>query len=170
MTAHTLHAGPRSRILGLALTAAVLAGACLPVAAAGTHALAVGATVLSASNCRFADAGPTALSFGTIDPSSTSNKTVSTSIGFRCSGSAGTAVYSVTSDDGLYESGPGAARMRHATDTTQFLKYTVNLPQSGSVPKNTNQAITITGTVLVADFQNAIAGTFSDSVVLTIAP
>ncbi len=170
MTAHRANTSRRSRIAGLAIAAAVLAGACLPVVAAGTHTILVGATVLSASNCRFTNAGPTALSFGTIDPSSTSDKTASASIGFRCSGSAGTAVYNVTSDDGLYESGPGAARMRHATDTTQFLKYTVNLPQSGAVPKNTNQTLTVTGTVLVADFQNAIAGTFADSVVLTIAP
>lgn len=163
---------PRNAVaVALGMSVFLCALAVAPAAhAAGTHAVAVGAVVLSKSTCRFDTAGPTALSFGTIDPSSATDKTATATIGFRCSGSAGTAVYNITSDDGLYETGPGAPRMRHATNLAQHLKYSVNLPQSGSVPKNTNQAITVTGTVAVADFQNAMAGTYADTVVLSIAP
>ena len=142
----------------------------MPALAAGTHAVSVGAVVLSNSKCQFTNGGPSALAFGSIDPSSTTNRTATASVVFRCTGAAGTAVYNATSDDGLYETAVGSPRMRHAVNTTQFLKYTIDLPQSGSAPRNTNQTLTVTATVLVADFQDAIAGTYSDSVVLSIAP
>ncbi len=138
--------------------------------AAGTATLSIGATILSAGNCRFNTAGPTALAFGGIDPSAPTDVTGNAQILFRCNGSVGTAVYSVTSDDGLYETGPGASRMRHVTDTSSYLPYTLNTPIAGSVPRNTDTMLTVTGTIRVADFQNARAGNYTDTVVLSIAP
>ena len=152
---------------GFFLAAVAAAGA---ASAAGGHTLAVGATVLSNSNCRFSNAGPTALAFGAIDPSGTGNRTATAAVGFRCGGSVAVAVYSVSSDDGLYESGANAPRMRHATDLTRFLPYSLDLPQSGSVPRNVNQTLTVTATVLTADYQNALAGAYADTVILTIVP
>lgn len=80
------------------------------------------------------------------------------------------ATYLIVSDDGLYSSGANAPRMRHGVNVAQFMPYSITLPQSGTVPKNTNQTLTVTGTVLVADFQNALAGAYSDTVILTITP
>jgi hypothetical protein len=61
--------------------------------------------------------------------------------------------------------------MRHATVTTEYLPYTLALsPSSGTVPKNTNRTLTITGMVKGDDYKGAYAGNFSDTVVITIAP
>lgn len=166
----TAGANTLRRLAALALGTALAATAGLDAAASPTHAVAVGAVVITKNKCQFTNGGPTALSFGTIDPSSTANATATATIGFRCSGSSAIAIYNVTSDDGQHETGAGAPRMRHATNTGEFLKYAINVPQSGSVPRNTNQVLTVTGTVLAADFQNALAGAYADSVVLSIAP
>lgn len=162
-----------------ALTRIVFAGlaqACFCAVVSGsahaspTHTLTIGATVLSKNNCRFNTPGPTALDFGAIDPSSVVNKTATATTIFRCVGSSPMANYLIVSDDGLYSSGANAPRMRHAVNFAQFMPYTITMPQSGTVPKNTNQTLTVTGTVLVADFQNALAGAYSDTVILTISP
>jgi hypothetical protein len=158
-----------SRLLGIA----VLAAGALAVSGAAfadVQALGVSATIISANNCRFNDAGPSTLAFGAIDPTSASPATASTGIGFRCTGSSALATFFVASDDGLYQTGPGQPRMRHNTVTTEFLRYSLNLPATGSVPKNTAQTLTVVGTIAPADFANARAGTFADSVVLTISP
>ena len=132
--------------------------------------MSIGATVLSKNICRFTNAGPTVLDFGAIDPSSGVNKTATASTTFRCTGSNPMATYLITSDDGLYSTGANAPRMRHTVNPANFLPYNIDMPQSGTVPKNTFQTMTVTGTVLVADFQNALVGSYSDTVVLTISP
>jgi spore coat protein U-like protein len=142
------------------------------IEAAGSHTVTIGATVLSVGNCRFDTAGPTALTFAPIDPSSLANATVSANIGYRCTGGGAlpNLTWSISSNDGQYETGAGAPRMRHLVDPTRFLPYSLNVPASATVPKNTNLNFTVVATIQVADFQNAIAGTYTDSVVLTIAP
>lgn len=155
-------------IAGVVAAGALAIGFALPVNGA-VRDVAVAAVVLSKNKCQFGDAGPTSLPFGSIDPSSPSNATATANIGFRCTGSSATSVYLVTANDGLHAAG-GTRQMRHATDTSEFLKYSLDLPQSGSVPRNTNQILVVTGTVLAGDFRNARAGSYSDTVVLTIAP
>jgi spore coat protein U-like protein len=141
-------------------------------AAAGSHVLGISAIVVSAGNCRFNNAGPSALAFGAIDPSSGANSTASVNIDYKCSGggAAPTITWAVTSDDGLYKTAPNSPRMRHTVNAGAYLKYTLNTPLSGTSPKNVNQTLTVTGTVAPADFQNALAGAYADTVVLTIAP
>ncbi len=151
----------------MAVAALAATGPCL---GAGAMTLSVGATILSTSNCKFTNRGPTALPFGVIDPSSTGNVTHNALVGFRCSGAAGTAVYSVTSNDGLHETAPGANRMQHTANASLFLRYSLNTPISGSVPKNSDATLTVTGTVAAIDFQDAVAGDYADTVVLSIAP
>lgn len=153
----------RAALAALALASGV-------ASAAGTHAVAVSAAVLSNSNCRFANAGPSTLAFGVIDPTSATPATVSIGIGIRCNGGPPMATYGIVSDDGLHETGPGNHRMRHATVLTDYLPYTLNVPASASIPRNTNQTFTLVGTVPVAAFENARAGNYTDSVVLTISP
>lgn len=149
--------------LGLLLSA----GAAL---AAGSQSLEVSATVLSKNACRFTNGGPSQLAFGNIDPSAGTTVSLVVATTFRCTGSDAVATYSISSDDGLYAAGPGQPRMRHATDPTRYLPYALNIPQSASVPKNTTQTLSIEGTLTPADYADAVAGAYADTVVLTIEP
>lgn len=159
------------RAAGRILPTVMIFAVPLPAAqAGGSHVVSVGATVLSKNQCKFTNGGPTVLSFGTIDPSSPATQTAVATTTFRCTGSSATATYSISSDDGLYETGANAPRMRHSVDLTRFLPYTIDLPQSGSAPKNVVQTLTVTGTVLPGDFQNALGGSYFDTVTLTIVP
>lgn len=134
-------------------------------------AVAVTATVLSKSNCKFRPPKTAALNFGILDPANPVDKNASASIIFSCAGSAPTATFFITDDDGLYESGPNANRMRHTTIITEYLPYSFILsPTSGTVPKNSDQTLTITGTVLGVDYQDAYAGVYSDTVTIVIVP
>lgn len=159
---------PESRLLraaGLAMLLSAAAVAPGPAAAAGSGTLVISAVVLSNSNCRFGSNAPSALHFA-VDPSSASNVSVSTTRTFRCGGSAPTATFSFTTDGGLYGN-----RMRHATDTNEFLPYSLNLsPASGAVAKNTDVTLTIAGTITPAQFRDAKAGDYSDTVVITLSP
>ena len=80
--------------------------------------------------------------------------------------------YFIGDDDGLYETGPNANRMRHTSVTTEYLPYNFALsPQSGTITGNwANYTLTITGTVRGVDYQNAAMGNYSDRVVISIEP
>ena len=64
--------------------------------------------------------------------------------------------------------------MRHATNPTAYLPYTVSLaPASGSFPRETppqDHTVTVNGTVRGTDYQTALAGSYADTVTLTINP
>ena len=156
--------------LARGLAAALCLALPIGAGAADTYTLAIGATVLSKSNCKFTTAAGSVLAFGNIDPSSGTNATASVTLTISCAGSAATAAYAIGSDDGLYSTGPGQPRLRHAVTTTAFMAYTLNTPLSGTTPKNTATPVTITGTIVPASFQNAIGGAYADTVVLTLSP
>lgn len=138
--------------------------------AGDTSIVIVSATVLSKSECKF-NSKTASLSFGNLDTSNPVDRVVSTSITFRCGGSVPMATFSITDDDGLYETGPNQNRMRHTTITSEYLSYSLTLePTSGTVPKNTNQTLTITGTIKGVDYQDATAGSYSDTIVISISP
>jgi len=138
--------------------------------AADSNVVSVTATVISKSQCKF-NSNTATLNFANLDPANPVDTTINTSITFRCGGSAPNATFSITDDDGLYETGPDMNRMRHTTIPTEYLPYSLALsPTSGTVPKNTNQTLTITGTVRGVDYQNAAMGSYSDTVVITIEP
>lgn len=160
----------RSAMKPLVLAATLALAAIAPGAlAAGSHTVTVGAVVLSSHNCRFLT-GNSTLDFGSIDPSGSTNRTATVNVGYRCTGGGAIAFWAVTSDDGLHESGPGAPRMRHTVNAAEYLAYSLNVPANGSAPRNTNQTLTITGTITPAQYAAAAAGSYADTVVLTIAP
>jgi spore coat protein U-like protein len=137
---------------------------------AGANILTVKAVVLSKNQCKF-NSATSALNFGSLDAANPVNKTVATSVVFRCIGSAPNATFLITDNDGLYETGLNANRMRHTTVTTQYLPYSLTYnPQTSTVPKGVDQTLTISGTVLGVDYQDAYVGSYSDTVVLTIEP
>jgi spore coat protein U-like protein len=156
-----------------ALVAALAVLACLalavPAALGDTGALAVTATVLSKSNCKF-DTKTAALAFGALDPAVAADVNATASVGFVCRGSAPVAAFLFTDDDGQNPSGPGARRMRHAA-APEFLPYSLLLsPASGVIPKNAPGTLTISGAVRWADFRGSTAGAYTDSVVVSILP
>ena len=149
---------------------ALLPGFPMVTQAAGTTSVPVSATVLSKNNCKFQGSKSVALAFGNIDPSSAAAATASAGLVIRCAGSAALATYALTVDDGLHGTGPGARRMKHAT-LNVFLPYSVSLtPASGTVAKNIDVAIAVNGTVTAANFQDANAGAYGDTLVITLTP
>jgi spore coat protein U-like protein len=162
----TMHRYTIILLIALILNVAMLH----PAAAADTSIVSVSATVVSKNNCKF-NSATAALAFGNLDPANPVNKTVNTSVTFRCMGSSPMATFFIGDDDGLNESGPNANRMKHSTIGTEYIPYMFTLnPTSGTVPKNTVQTLTISGTVNGTDYQNAATGTYSDTVVITLAP
>ena len=136
--------------------------------AANTN-LPVTATVITKNVCKFRSSS--FIDFGNLDPSNPVNVTKSTTITFRCQGSTPLAAYVMSDDDGLHESGPNANRMQHTTVPTEYLPYSLSLsPNSGLAPKLVDQTLTVTGTVLGLDYQNAYLGSYSDTVVITLTP
>jgi len=151
----------------------VLAMVMGPVLALGGLAVAGDSNTLTVSasvsgNCKFNSPNST-LAFGALDPNSTADASASASVTFWCTkGSA----YSISDDDGLYESGPNANRMRHATDTTEYIPYSLGYtPATGNGGGKTNPiTLSISGTISNTNYVNALAGSYSDTVTLTITP
>ena len=111
------------------------------------------------------------MAFGTIDPSSAVNATATVTVSFLCLGSGPGTTYLLSAGNGSYAAGAGLRRMRHASVGTEFLPYSLSItPASANIPRFAVQNVTITGTVAPVDFRNAMAGGFSDTVVLTLDP
>lgn len=130
-----------------------------------TNTVTVSANVVG--TCRFVSPTST-LGFGGLDPSSGTDANASATTTFWCTRGAS---YSITDDDGLYESGT-THRMRHASSSTEFIPYSFSYsPTTGTgTGPGTPITLNITGTVTFANYQNAEAGNYSDTVVLTITP
>ena len=155
----------RAVIAKTLLTAVILLTLTVEGWGAGTAALAVSATVLSKSNCKFSTVTGT-LPFGNIDSGGTADVSAAASLTFRCNGSAPIATYLISDDDGL-----NANRMAHTTLAGTFLPYQLSYtPTTGSVPRGDPVTLSISGTVLSSDYRVAVAGAYSDTVVLSILP
>lgn len=128
------------------------------------------AVVHGASNCRISTRNIT-LNFGTLDPFNPVNVTVNGTATFRCVGSDPFVLFTVTDDDGLYETGPGQNRMRNSTLPAEHISYSLFLtPASGTIPRRVDQTLSITATIAGMDYQNAAAGLYADIVTITITP
>lgn len=134
--------------------------------AADSNTLTVTASVQG--SCRFNSATST-LAFGALDPSLDTDATASTSVDFWCTRGSN---YSISDDDGLYETGVDANRMRHAVTATEYIPYTLTYnPASGTGSGRTSPiTLDISGSILNADYVNALAGDYADTVVLSITP
>lgn len=162
------------RFFPLALT---VAGVLLasPAEAGDGAAVSVSAIVLSKSICKFTT-NTASIPFGSMDAAMSGNRVVSATLSFKCEGSAGGAQggtyasFAFSTDDGLYETGPGLPRMR-GTVPTQYLPYSLGLsPASGQLNKGATGTLTLTGTVTPANLANAVSGSFSDTVAVTLLP
>ncbi len=130
--------------------------------AGDTATVSVSATVVG--TCKFLTGG--SISF-TLDPSvgGNVNGTV-TQPTFWCTKGAS---YNITDDDGLYESGT-THRMKHET-LTEYIPYSFTYTATGTGNGPSNPiTMNISSTVLASDYLNASAGSYSDTVTLTITP
>jgi spore coat protein U-like protein len=136
---------------------------------AGAQTLSISAVVLSRNSCTFRGTLP-ALQFVGIDPASASAATASTGWTLRCTGSSAIATWASTADAGLHSPAPGVRRMRHGTVATEFIEYSLTVPASGTAAKNVDTPYTIGGSIAPGAFQNALPGTYSDTVRVTLTP
>lgn len=131
-------------------------------AMADTTNVAVTATVTG--TCMFTPGNPGTVTF-TLDPSSGGAATGTVvQPTFWCT--RGT-TYAITDNDGLH----GTHRMQHATDATQYIPYSFTYTSAGTGGgRGTTLTMNIASQVANADFINALAGDYSDTVTLTITP
>lgn len=143
-----------------AIVVASLACAAGLVAAGGTTTLAVTANVSGV--CKFS-AASTPLSFGTIDPSGTTDATVSASVVYRCT--KDTPSTGITASGGTSRTMTGAGNLPYTLAITGGTGTGTGFGTGGS-----DLTATVTGTIAATDYQTAAAGSYSESVTLNIAP
>lgn len=152
------------------LIAIAVSGACFTsVAQAGTATgtMAVSATV--SGTCKITTA-PTAMAFGTIDPSTVAADVLkSSTFQYKCTN--GLAPTGLGDDLGLNEVGTqmkmkvGAALLNYGIVYTKTGLAAGNGFGTGS----TANTITVDGTILLTDAQNAAAGAYVDTVTFTLS-
>jgi len=155
-------------VLALAATGAMISAPAY--AASTTHTLSVSAQVLG--NCRFNTAGPTVLTIatgaGVIDPSAAGPATGTANVTFRCTTGTTSAI---TGDNGLNFQG---ASRRVKNGVANFMNYTFALTSAAQVGTGhgagQDKTVAVDASIIAADYQNAMAGAYIDTVTLTITP
>lgn len=142
-----------------AIVVASLACAAGFAAAADSTTLAVSATVSGV--CKFS-ATSQPLAFGTIDPSLTTDKTMTADVKYKCTNKTNSlGIAGIT----------GAHSMSSGADS---LAYTLAIvgDKGAGVGFGTGKDLTatVTGTITAAQYQNAAAGSYTENVALTITP
>lgn len=149
------------RFLGLAMVLGLILFS--GVAFAGdTATVNVSATVVG--SCKFLTGG--SISF-TLNPSVGGNVSGTvTQPTFWCTKGAS---YTISDDNGLHKSGT-TYRMKHSS-LDEYIPYSFNYTASGTGNGPQNPiTMDISSQVLEADYLNASAGSYSDTVILTINP
>jgi spore coat protein U-like protein len=160
------------KLATLGLITAGLVSIAPAFAASTTNTLNVSATVTG--NCKFNSAGPTALTIANsganIDPSVAVDASGTANVLYRCT--SGTTA-AVTAANGTNASG-AQQRVRDGV-TANYMNYALALAGGGQTGSGFGSAandktLVVTGTIVQADFVNAAAGAYTDTVVLTITP
>jgi spore coat protein U-like protein len=117
-------------------------------------------------SCRFSSSALT-LSFGQLDPSSTSPVQAAVNTQFWCTKGTGA---TIKSNDGLHYTG-NSKRMKHST-APEYIPYTLTLKASSlsGGGKNTARELVINGFIANSDYVNVRVGNYSDTVELRITP
>ena len=135
--------------------------------AADTNTLTVSASVTG--TCKFQAPKTSTLDFGALDPSVGVDTTVSATTQFWCTKGVTTSPFAY--GQGLYFAG-GKNNMRDAV-SGDVIPYTIDsLTPDGNANAGPGspRTLTIAGTVLATDYTSKAAGTYSDTVLLTINP
>ena len=160
-------------LIALSLAAAGLVASVPSFAASTTHSLNLSATITG--TCRFNTAGPTAVTIGTpvavtaIDQTETLVVVTGTAnVLYRCTTGVTAAT---TADTGLHVSG-GVRRV--CVGATPCMPYSLGLVGGAQVGTGhgagQDKTLAVTATIASTDYENAAAGTYTDTVILTITP
>ena len=154
------------RYLALSMLAA---GAMSSAFGADTYSLAVSATVLG--RCKFTQAAGQTLTItntvGGIDPSLAGPATGNATITYKCTANQAPAF---TTDTGTHVS---AGNMRVADGAGNFMIYTLGLAGGGNgsgFGAGQDKTLTVSGTITSANYVAAPAGTYTDTVVVSVNP
>ena len=146
----------------MVLAVAVMIIAMAGVAMAATVTVDIAATVVGV--CKFNSGGTVAF---TLDPSVGGD--VNGTVGqpaFWCTKGA---AYTISDDDGANESG-FIQRMKHAS-LAEYIEYSFTYTAAGTGTGPTSPlTMDIASTVVAAQYTGASAGSYTDTVTLTIAP
>lgn len=160
----------RNHRAAYALTATVLAGFAGTAAAADSQNLNVTANVLAV--CKFQGTAKT-VNFADLDPSAGGNRTgtLASDVAYKCTN--GTSVSTITVGQGANWDG-ATRRLRKGTTGTDYIKYalSVTAPNAGNGfgAASSDKVMTVTATIVSADYQDAVAGNYSDVVQLDVSP
>ena len=156
----------KTKILALSL---LTAGVCSSAIAADTYSLAVSAQVLG--RCKFTQAAGATLTLtntvGGIDPSLPGNATGTANITYKCTTGQAPAF---TTDTGTHVN---AGNMRVADGAGNFMIYTLTLTGGGSgtgFGAGQDKTLAVGGTITQPNFVAAPAGTYTDTVVVSVNP
>lgn len=138
------------------------------LAIAAAPFLVAGPALALNGSCEFRTVGTITLPFGNINPSASTNVVASITPGQMAEiGRCKDVTMSVTADQGQNFS--GGRRMARAGGG--FIAYSLTLPAGQAAPGNGQYVpLVITGIIAPAAYQNAVAGFYSDSVVITVSP
>lgn len=133
-------------------------------AAADTQSLAVSASVTGV--CKFNSGQTPALAFGAIDPSGTADKDATANVLYRCTKGTTAAVTDVTGTRSMAGSGTAAG---------ESMAYTLSFDSGDSGTGNgfgAGAAITlaVSGKITAAQYQDAMVGSYAETVTLTVTP
>jgi spore coat protein U-like protein len=149
------------KILMAVVAVAAVAMAGIAVAA---DSATVGVSATVAGNCKVLSPG--SISYA-LDPATGGNATGTvTQPTFWCTKAS---TYTITDPGGIHDSA-GSKRMKHAT-LSEYIPYTFTFTATGTgAGRGTTLSMDIASTVAEANYINASAGSYADSVILTIAP
>lgn len=142
---------------------------------AETGLININAVVVAGSRCTF-QTNSAMINLGNLIPGSGVDVTGTATLTFRCQGKS-PIVYSITDDDGLWESSPGIQRMKHQTLNEYIIYNFTYTPSTETItdpnPNRTiiiNRTLNISATALHNSYQNAPVGVYTDTVTLTLLP
>ena len=149
--------------IAIAVSGACFAGAAQAASTTGT--MAVSATV--SGTCKITTA-PTAMAFGTIDPSVVAAAvTAPSSFLYKCT--TGLTPISLVDDNGLNEVTTQMKMASGANRLNYGIGYTATLAAgTGFGSGSTATTISVAGTIPLTDAQNAAAGAYTDTVTFTL--
>ena len=156
-----------NKVLFKLVVAAVLGCSAGFAVAGDTQNLGVSASVTA--TCKFLTTAQT-LTFGAIDPSGTATPSGSgATVTYRCT--KGTAATGVTLGNG----GNFLTGSRRLGNGTDFIPYSLSLTGgtatgAGFGSAITGSALTFTAGIVASDYQNVSAGTYTDTVLMTLTP
>lgn len=132
--------------------------------ASDTATVNINATVVGV--CKFVPPKTTTISVS-LDPSVGGTVTGSSTLSFWCT--KGT-TYTITDDNGLYHGGTTTHRVKHGS-LDEYIPYIFNYTSSGTGQgANNDITLNVSASFAEADYEDASAGTYSDTVTMTINP